>query len=104
MSQIFEYVVEVRRMLTTMEAEIGLDRLSDKERDVLYAISRLSVGGLPVRSEAIRVHPLVAGMTHPTYHRALRALVEKGCISHAPNTKAGSYIIDDSRLSSLDQG
>jgi len=95
MSQLLDYVVEVRRILQTMEAESGLDQISEKERDVLYAISRLSQIDSSVRSEAIRAHPLVAAMTHPTYHRALRALVEKGLITHKPNTKAGTYILTD---------
>ncbi len=93
MSQLLDYAIEVRQLLRAMEVEVGLEVLSNKERDVLYAVRRLTEGRASARSEAIRAHPLVATMTHPTYHRALRSLVEKGYLDHAPETLAGAYII-----------
>lgn len=93
MSQLLDYAVEVRQLLRAMEIEVGLEVLSNKERDVLYAVRRLTDDHGTARSDAIRAHPLVAAMTHPTYHRALRSLVEKGFLEHAPDTLAGAYMI-----------
>lgn len=92
MSFLFDYAAEVREMLVSMEIDVGLDDLSDKERDVLYAFRRLMDASVPVRSDALRAHPLVERMTHPTYHRALRSLMEKEFISHAPQTFARTYV------------
>ncbi len=77
-----------------MEAELGLLDLSGIEKDVLYAISETLQGDPPVvQSEALRSHVFVAAMPQATFHRALRNLLEKGYVSHAPNTKAGRYVL-----------
>ncbi|WP_248633405.1 hypothetical protein [Cereibacter changlensis] len=44
-----------------------------------------------VRSDAIRRHNLCSAIATPTFHRALRSLVEKGFVDHAPLTKARAY-------------
>lgn len=80
-------------MLADFENEAGLEQLGEKERDLLYAFVRLACVGQPVRSDAIRSHPLVAPMTHPTYHRTLRALLDMGLVSHADGTRSRSYVL-----------
>lgn len=80
-------------MLADFESEAGLEDLGEKERDLLYAFVRLGGMGMAVRSDAIRSHPLVAPMTHPTYHRTLRALLDMGIVSHAEGTRSRSYVL-----------
>ena len=77
-----------------METALGLVSLSPNERDVLYAINEVSAGSpRTARSEAIRLHPLAAGIPQATYHRALKSLVQRGLVAHAPDTKAGLYVV-----------
>jgi hypothetical protein len=92
-TSVLSYAIEVRQMLADFEAEAGLEELGEKERDLLYAFVRLSTVGHPVRSDAIRSHPLVAPMTHPTYHRTLRSLLDLGFVSHAEGTRSRSYVL-----------
>lgn len=80
-------------MLADFETEAGLQELGEKERDLLYAFVRLGAPGQPVRSDAIRSHPLVEPMTHPTYHRTLRSLLDMGLVSHAEGTRSRSYVL-----------
>lgn len=97
MSQVFDYAVEIRGLIQVMESEVGLEELTHRERDILYAACRLSLGKAAVRSEAIRSHPLVAKMSHPTYHRSLQSVVRKGFLDHAPETLAGAYVLNLAR-------
>ena len=77
-----------------MEQELGLGDLSQNEKDVLYAVQvAFQTGNGVARSDDIRTHMLLQTMTQPTFHRSLKSLVHKGYVGHAPNTKAGSYIL-----------
>lgn len=87
-------VSQLRALLLEMETALGLVELSPNERDVLYAINEVSAG-LPkaAKSDAIRSHPLAAAIPQATYHRALKSLVQRGLVQHAPDTKAGAYVV-----------
>lgn len=87
-------VAQLRELLIGMEQELGLDDLSQNEKDVFYAAQSVLGGKRDVaKSDEIRNHILVRSMTQPTFHRSLKSLVAKGLLDHAPNTKAGSYIL-----------
>lgn len=87
-------VSQLRALLLEMETTLGLVELSPNERDVLYAINEVSAGVLrAARSDAIRAHPLAAAIPQATYHRALKSLVQRGLVQHAPDTKAGAYVV-----------
>lgn len=87
-------VAQLRALLLEMEAALGLQDLSANERDVLYAISDVATGEpRAARSDAIRSHPLAAAIPQATYHRALKSLVERGIVRHAPHTRAGLYLL-----------
>lgn len=87
-------LAQLRALLFEMETALGLVDLSQNERDVLYAIKEVANGpSRTARSEAIRNHPLAAAIPQATYHRALKSLVQRGLIGHAPDTRAGQYVI-----------
>jgi DNA-binding IclR family transcriptional regulator len=87
-------VAQLRALLFEMESTLGLVDLSPNERDVLYAINEVCTGTpKAARSDAIRNHPLAASIPQATYHRALKSLVQRGMISHAPDTRAGHYVL-----------
>lgn len=87
-------VAQLRALLFEMETTLGLVELSPNERDVLYAINEVCTGSpKSARSDAIRNHPLAASIPQATYHRALKSLVQRGMIAHAPDTRAGHYVL-----------
>ncbi len=85
---------ELRSLLFRMEVEVGLSELSDAERNMLYAImaANPSADGF-IRNEAIRSSPLARHLSDPTFQRALRSLVEKGYVKHAPGYRRGAYVL-----------
>lgn len=93
-SQAYLSVAQLRELLLGMEQELGIGELSQNEKDVLYAVQiafNTSTG--VAKSDDIRSNVLLASMTQPTFHRSLKSLIKKGYVGHAPNTKAGSYVL-----------
>ena len=86
-------VSQLRELLLGMERDLNLGKLTQNEKDVFYAVQLvISANGGVARSEDIKSHELTQNITQPTFHRSLKSLVSQGLLSHAPNTKAGSYI------------
>ena len=86
-------VSQLRELLLGMERDLNLGKLTQNEKDVFYAVQLvISANGGVARSEDIKNHELTRNITQPTFHRSLKSLVSQGLLSHAPNTKAGSYI------------
>ena len=52
----------------------------------------IAANGGVARSEDIKNYVLTRNITQPTFHRSLKSLVSQGLLSHASNTKAGSYL------------
>lgn len=86
-------VSQLRELLLGMERDLNLGKLTQNEKDVFYAVQLvISANGGVALSEDIKNHELTRNITQPTFHRSLKSLVSQGLLSHAPNTKAGSYI------------
>ena len=86
-------VSQLRELLLRMERDLGSSKLTQREKDVFYAVQLvIAANGGVARSEDIKNHELTRNITQPTFHRSLKSLVSQGLLSHAPNTKAGSYI------------
>lgn len=86
-------VSQLRELLLGMERDLNLGKLTQNEKDVFYAVQLVIAANVGVvRSEDIKNHELTQNITQPTFHRSLKSLVSQGLLSHAPNTKAGSYI------------
>jgi DNA-binding MarR family transcriptional regulator len=93
-SQAYLSVAQLRELLLGMEQELGIGELSQNEKDVLYAVQVAHNSNHNVaKSDDIRNQVLLSTMTQPTFHRSLKSLIKKGLVGHAPNTKAGSYIL-----------
>jgi len=92
----FNYILQLKTLLLSMERELGLDDLSGPELDILLVARSLTsrLGGV-VTSNEIRNHDLVKSFAPATYHRALRNLVERGFLKRAAGSKAKSYIVPD---------
>ncbi|MDT8856611.1 hypothetical protein RNZ50_16595 [Paracoccaceae bacterium Fryx2] len=88
-----ERIAQLRELLLRMESELGLLGLTRFERDLLYAVRSLAPDGGEVRSSALRRHKLVETMTQPTFHRALRELVDQGYLRRAEGSHAAYCLV-----------
>lgn len=88
-------IAELRTILTGMECAAGVSDLSQPERDVLFAAhsaARSDVTAL-IHTDQIRNSTLTERLSQPTFQRALKSLVQKGHLRHAPGRKRGLYVL-----------
>lgn len=83
----------LRNMLWQMEVEVGLEDLSQPQKDVYYAACLVADEDQLVHSETVKRHPMLALMARPTFYRALKDLVDKGFLVTAGSRKDGRYLI-----------
>ena len=86
-------LARLRDLLWQMEVEVGLEKLSQPQRDVYYVACLVADSEKLLHSEQIRHHPIVQAMARPTFYRALRDLVEQGYLVAASEIKNGRYKI-----------
>lgn len=67
----------------------GLNDLSEGERNLFAALVLCGGAGGCVKPGDLKQHPLAAGLTHPTYHRMLRGLVERGIVEYVAEPTDG---------------
>ena len=76
-----------------METDVGLEALSQHQRDLYYAACLVADVDQMVNSEQVRSHPMLARMPRATFYLALRDLVKAGYLSAAGAARTGSYRI-----------
>ena len=86
-------LAELRKMLLGLEQALGLEDLSAVERDVYYAANEVSDEHNGARTMGLLDHTLVAGMSRPTFFRALKSLVQKGYLSPCDASGRGRYVV-----------
>lgn len=91
MSSNFQAFLKLKKLLVMMEADLGIDSLKQEERDVLAAIIDIQDSNNAFESDQLRCHPLVQGMSHGTFFRALRSLREKHFVEKQIGRERGLY-------------
>ncbi|WP_109464919.1 hypothetical protein [Albibacillus kandeliae] len=92
-------IVELTEMLRQMERDVGLDNLTQAERDVFLAAHRLTERpGDIVQSDQIRRHDLVCSIAQASYHRALRSLLALGLLERAGGARTKLYVVRSDRI------
>jgi len=86
-------LARLRDLLWQMEVEVGLERLSQPQRDVYYAACLVADADKLLHSEQVRHHPMVETMARTSFYRALKDLVQEGYLVAASDRKNGRYKI-----------
>ncbi len=86
-------LTELRKLMLEMEHSMGLQDLSSVERDIYYAASDLSDLPGSVKTTKLFEHSLVAGVSRPTFFRALKSLVFKGYLAQCQVAGRGQYVV-----------
>lgn len=90
-------LAHLRDVLHQMEEQLGFEGLTRKERDILLAFYANSTNddtfGLVSSTDRVRAHPTLESVSQPTFHRALRRLLERGLVERPEGLPAGMYKI-----------
>jgi Fe2+ or Zn2+ uptake regulation protein len=90
MTQKFNNLIDLVKIVTEMERDLGLDDISSSERNVLLAISNLENSEGIAKTKAILSHDLTEGISRPSIFRALAKLEKLGKLSRKTDTN-GAY-------------
>lgn len=86
-------VAQLKQLLQGMERDLGVDKLSSIQRNIVYSAKLLSSDDNVVETDDLRNHELLSGVSRSTFFRALKELVEAGYLSHKEGKKRSAYII-----------
>ena len=85
-------LAQLKAVILGMEKDFGISEMTEQERRILSAMSELghSDDSL-VSSKALRNSLYCADLSAPTYHRALKSLLDQHLIRPAEGRKTGLY-------------
>ena len=85
-------LAQLKAVILGMEKDFGLSNMTEQERRILSAMSELSAqDDSLVSSKALRNSLYCADLSAPTYHRALKSLLDKGLLRPPEGRKTGVY-------------
>ena len=87
-------LASLRKLMLEMERSMGLHDLSSVERDIFYAATDLSDVEHGVSTTSLLEHTLVAGISRPTFFRALKTLAHKGYLVPSKTAGRGRYVVN----------
>ena len=85
-------LIELKKLLTSMEKDFGLNSLSEVERNVLYAIKDLEKENGTAKTGHLLSHEFTASMSRISVFRSIKTL-EKLKKIERKTSKRGEYII-----------
>ena len=88
-------LIDLKKLLNSMERDFGLNSLSEVERNVLYAIKDLEKQHGAAKTGQLLNHEFTSKMSRISVFRSIKALEKQNKIEKK-TTKRGEYIITPS--------
>jgi CTP-dependent riboflavin kinase len=85
-------IIELKKLLTSMEEDFGLNELSEVERNVLYAIKDLQKKHGTAKTGEVLSHTFTSSMSRISVFRSLKTLEQLELIRRN-SSKRGEYIL-----------
>lgn len=86
-------IAELKQLLLGMERDLGVDSLGAVQKNIVYAATLLAQADKPFKTDEIRKHELLAGVSRSSFFRALKDVVEAGYLSHVEGKQRSSYTL-----------
>ena len=88
-------LIELKKLLSSMEKDFGLNSLSEVERNVLYAIKDLEKENGAAKTRLLLSHEFTANMSRISVFRSIKTLEKLKKIERRAS-KRGEYVISPS--------
>ena len=88
-------LIELKKLLNSMETDLGLNSLSEVERNILYAIKDLEKENGSAKTGKLLSHEFTSKMSRISVFRGLKALEQQQIIERK-TSKRGEYIVSPS--------
>ena len=83
-------LTELQLMVSSLEAELGISDMSEKERKVLLSLSDVYAQAGVAATDTILSHPMLSTFSRPSLFRALKTLEAAGKVTRVTE-KRGYY-------------
>lgn len=93
MASILDRLLYLRKVMHSMEADLGLQELSQIERDIVYAAHDAADDDGQFDASAVLTHDLTRDIPKTTYHRAFNGLLERGIFEPAVGFRTRRYVV-----------
>lgn len=93
MASLLDRLLYLRKVMQSMEADLGLKDLSQVERDIVYAAHDAADAQGQFDASAVLAHELTRDIPKTTYHRAFNALLERKIIEPVAGFKTRRYVV-----------
>lgn len=85
-------LIELKKLLTSLERDLGLHSLSEVERNVLYAVKDLEKENGAAKTRKLLSHEFTSNMSRISVFRSIKTLEKLKKIERR-TSKRGEYII-----------
>lgn len=93
MASVLDRLLYLRKVMQSMEADLGLQDLSQIERDIVYAAHDAADDTGQFEASAVLAHELTRDIPKTTYHRAFKTLLDRKIIQPVSGFKTRRYIV-----------
>jgi hypothetical protein len=93
MASILDRLLYLRKVMHSMESDLGLQELSQVERDIVYAAHDAADSDGCFDASAVLAHELTKDIPKTSYHRAFNVLLERNIFRPAAGFKTRRYIV-----------
>lgn len=93
MASVLDRLLYLRKVMQSMEADLGLQELSQIEKDIIYAAHDAADAQGQFEASAVLAHELTRDIPKTTYHRAFKSLLERNIIEPVKGFKTRRYIV-----------
>jgi hypothetical protein len=89
-----EIILNLRKAIGFAETELGLEKLSNDERDIIYGILSVVDDYGYFQSSELKQSGFIQNTSHASYQRHLKDLLRKKFISKAKDRKRDLYLLN----------
>ena len=93
MASVLDRLLYLRRIMQSMETDLGLQDLSPVERDIVYAAHDAADSHGYFEASAVLAHDLTKDIPKTSYHRAFNALLERKIFQPSEGFKTRRYVV-----------
>ena len=93
MTTLLRSLVQLKKAMLGLEADLGISDLSDVDKTILISIAEVCEVSGEFNSQDLRQHDLVKNIPSASYHRSLNSLQNSGFIKKQADRSRSKYFM-----------
>lgn len=93
MASVLDRLLYLRKVMHSMEADLGLQELTQTERDIVYAAHDAADANGCFDASTVLAHELMRDIPKTTYHRAFKTLLARKIVEPVAGFRTRRYVV-----------